>query len=138
MIKKILVAYDGSKESEKAYTLALDMASKYSAQVVVLSVARPSEPPVAVEMEAILEAATDYYQEQFKGLKAKAAALELEPRFEIRVGHPAEQIVHLADEEGAEMIVMGHRGGGLMQKFLLGSVARRVMIYAHCTVVVVR
>jgi nucleotide-binding universal stress UspA family protein len=138
MIKKILVAYDGSKESEKAYILALDMACKYSAQIIVLSVARPSEPPVAVEMEAILEAATDYFQEQFKELKAKAAALGLEPRFEIRAGHPAEQIVHSANEERAEMIVMGHRGGGLMQKFLLGSVARRVMIYAHCTVVVVR
>lgn len=138
MINKILVAYDGSKESEKAYTLALDMASKYLAQIIVLSVARPSEPPVAVEMEAILEAASDYYQEQFTGLKAKAAALGLEPRFEMRVGHPAEQIVHFADEEGAEMIIMGHRGEGLMQKFLLGSVARRVMIYAHCTVVVVR
>jgi nucleotide-binding universal stress UspA family protein len=138
MIKRILVAYDGSKEAENAYTLALDMASKYSAQIIVLSVARPSEPPVAVEMEAILEAATDYYQEKFMGLKAKAAVLGLEPRFEIRAGHPAEQIVHSANEERAEMIVMGHRGGGLMQKFLLGSVARRVMIYAHCTVVVVR
>lgn len=138
MISKLLVAYDASEQSEKAYDLALDMAAKYSAEVVVLSIARPPEPPVAVETKAVLENATEYYQAHFKRLKEKAASSGLEPRFEVRVGHPAEQIVHFAGQEAADMIVMGHRGGSFLQRWLLGSVAKRVLSYAPCTVVVVR
>jgi nucleotide-binding universal stress UspA family protein len=138
MISKLLVAYDGSKQSEKAYTLALDMASKYSAKVIVVSVARPPEPPVAVELEAVLESATAYYEGHFKRMKEQAETLGIDAVFLVRVGHPAEQIVHLGNEERADAIVMGHRGESFIQRWLLGSVAKRVLSYAHCTVVVVR
>lgn len=138
MFKKVLVAYDGSKQSEKAYMLALDMAAKYSTRMIVLSVARPPEPPVAVELEAVLDSATAYYEEHFKPLKDQAQSLGIEARFQVRVGHPAEQIVRLADEEEVDAIVMGHRGDGFLQRWLLGSVAKRVLSYANCTVVVVR
>lgn len=139
MIKKILVAYDGSEESEKAYAMGLDLASRYSAQVIVLSVARPPEPPIAVEVKAILDAASEYYRKGFESLKKQAAVYGIDPRFEVEVGHPAEQIVRLANQEKVEMIVMGHRGGGsFLQRWRLGSIARRVMNYAQCTVVVVR
>jgi nucleotide-binding universal stress UspA family protein len=138
MISKLLVAYDGSKQSEKAYTLALDIVSKYSAKMIVVSVARPPEPPVAVELEAVLESATAYYEGHFKSMKEQAEALGIEATFLVRVGHPAEQIVHLANEENVDAIVMGHRGESFIQRWLLGSVAKRVLSYAHCTVVVVR
>lgn len=138
MINKLLAAYDGSQQSEKAFAMALDMASHYSAKVIVIAVARPPEPPIAVEMEAVLESATEYYQGQFQKLKEKAILLGIEARFEVRVGHPAEQIIHLANEEQVEAIVMGHRGESFLQRWLLGSVAKRVLSYAHCTVVVVR
>jgi len=138
MFGKMLVAYDGSQQSEKAYMLALDMAARYSAQMIVLSVVRPPEPPVAVELEAVLESATEYYEAHFKSLKDQAQSLGIEARFQVRVGHPAEQIVRLADEEEVDAIVMGHRGEGFLNRWLLGSVAKRVMSYANCTVVVVR
>jgi nucleotide-binding universal stress UspA family protein len=138
MIGKLLVAYDGSDQSEKAFRLALDIASRYSATMIVLSVARPPEPPVAVELEAVLESATEYFQGQYKRLREQAAAVGIDPVFEVRVGHPAEQIVHRANEAKADAIVMGHRGESFLQKWLLGSVAKRVLSYAHCTVVVVR
>jgi nucleotide-binding universal stress UspA family protein len=138
MIAKLIVAYDGSKQSEKAYKLALDMASKYSAKMIVLSVARLPEPPVAVELEAVLESATEYFEGHFKCLKELAESAGVEAIFQVKVGHPAEQIVRMANEEEADAIVMGHRGESLLQRWLLGSVAKRVMSYAHCTVIVVR
>jgi nucleotide-binding universal stress UspA family protein len=138
MISKLLVAYDGSEQSGQAFKLALDMATRYAARMIVLSVARPPEPPVAVELEAVLERATEFFEERFKSLREQAAALGIEARFEVRVGHPAEQIVHMANEEKVEAIVMGHRGESFLQRWLLGSVAKRVLSYAHCTVVVVR
>jgi len=138
MINTVLIAYDGSQQAERAYDFGLDMVSRYGAQVIVLSVARPPEPPVNVELQAVLESATEHYQELFAKLKAKAAACKVDPRFEVRVGHPAEQIVHFAEEWGVDVIVMGHRGGSFLQRWLLGSVAKRVLSHAHCTVVVVR
>jgi len=139
MIDKLLIAYDGSEESKKAFQMGLEIATKFSAEVIVVSVARPPEPPVAVEMEAVLERAAEYYRSGYDALKESVTAPGITPRFEIRMGHPAEQIVLLANEENAQMIVMGHRGGGsFLQRWRLGSIARRVMNYAQCTVVVVR
>jgi nucleotide-binding universal stress UspA family protein len=138
MIAKLLVAYDGSKQSDKAFEVALDIASKYSAKMIVLAVARPPEPPVAVEMAAVLETAAAYYQEHFKRLSEQTAASGIEAIFQVKVGHPAEQIVQVAHKEQADAIVMGHRGETLLQKWLLGSVAKRVLSYAHCTVIIVR
>lgn len=138
MIRKILVAYDGSTQSEKAYDLALDMASRYSAQMIVLSVARPAEPAIAVEAQTMLESAMGYYEGHFKTMNEKALELGVEPRFEVLSGHPAERIVDFANREGIDVIIMGHRGEGFLQRWLLGSVAKRVLSYAPCTVIVVR
>ena len=64
-MKKILIAYDSSAQSDKAFAFALDLAAKYSAEIVVISVARPPEPPEMVEAEAMIESASDYYNESF-------------------------------------------------------------------------
>ena len=137
-MNKLLVAYDGSRQSENAYRQALEIASKFSAKVIVLSVARPPEPPVAVEMEAVLESAVEHFHAQFDRLKEAADSLGVETKFELRAGHPAEQIVFMADEEKADAIVLGDRGRSFVQRWLLGSIAKRVLAYAHCTVIVVR
>jgi len=86
----------------------------------------------------VLESATAYYEGHFKCMREQAEALGIDAVFLVRVGHPAEQIVHLANEERADAIVMGHRGESFIQRWLLGSVAKRVLSYAHCTVAVVR
>ena len=137
-MNKLLVAYDGSVQSDKAFGQALELASKFSAKVIVVSVALPPEPPVAVEMEAVIESAIEHYEAQFDHLRKLAQSLGIEARFEVRAGHPAEQIVLMAKEEEADAIVIGHRGGSFLQRWLLGSVAKRVLSYAHCTVIVVR
>lgn len=137
-MRKILVAYDGSKQSEKAFNLALDMASKYSAQMIVFSVARLPEPSIVFEAGDVLHNAEEYYEGRFKAMKDQVSAAGVTTRFLVRVGHPAEQIVLLANEEAVDAIVMGHRGESFLQRWLLGSVAKRVLSYANCTVVVVR
>ncbi len=138
MITRLLVAYDGSEHSEKAFQVGLELATKYSAKMLVLAVARPPEPPTRVELEAELERATEFYEGRFKVLTDQAEALGVEVTFKVQAGHPAEQIVHLAKKEQADAIVMGHRGETLKQRWLLGSVAKRVLSYAHCTVIIVR
>jgi len=138
MIRKILIAYDTSAPADKAFEFALEIAGKFAAELIVLAVARLPEPPEAVETEAMLERARQLYDRSFSGLLAKAAAAGVDPRCEVKVGHPAEQIVHLADLEQVDMIVMGHRGHSGVKRWLLGSVSKRVMSYAPCTVCIVR
>jgi nucleotide-binding universal stress UspA family protein len=137
-MERILVAYDGSEPANKAFAWGLDLATKYRADLHVLAVARPSEPPEDVETEAILENAQEHYEKAFIPLKEQAKACGVLPNFEIRVGHPAEQIVHFAETHHIDHIVMGHRGKTFIERWLLGSVSKRVMTYAHCTVSVVR
>jgi nucleotide-binding universal stress UspA family protein len=138
MIRKIVVAYDGSTESENAYKLAVDLSKRYSARMIVLAVVQPPQPYADAELPAVIDTATDYFQANFKCLREQAATLEIAADFVIRIGHPAEQIVILADEEKADAIVVGHRGQSRLQRWLLGSVAKRVLAYAKCHVFVAR
>ena len=54
------------------------------------------------------------------------------------VGHPAEQIVHYAEQNGVDHIVLGDRGNTFFRRWLIGSVSKQVIHYAHCTTTVVR
>lgn len=138
-MKHILVPYDGSEQAEKAFDLALVFASKFQSAVTVLAVARLLEPPEDEETEAILEAARDRYQKMFNELKIKSEPyLPMHLNFKIRVGHPSEQIIYEAEDLAVDHIVMGHRGNTVFHRWLLGSVAKQVMIYANCAITIVR
>jgi nucleotide-binding universal stress UspA family protein len=140
-LKKLLVAFDGSPSSSKAFDFALELSNLCpgpSHEICILSVAQPPEPADLVEMDAIIDAATEHYEELFKELRQKAAAANVPITTEIAVGHPAEQIVHYATEKGCDMVVLGHRGKSRMEKWLIGSVSKRVTSYAPCTVTIVK
>lgn len=62
----------------------------------------------------------------------------LDVSVEIAYGHPAEAIVNYAQQHGVDLIVMGHRGMSNLRRFLVGSVADRVVDHAPCMVLVVR
>ena len=138
MFQKILVAYDGSDPAGHAFNLALDLAGKYGAKVRVLAVARPPEFGEEVETEAVLEKSRKHYHHVLKPLKERAAGLGLAVDYDVVVGHPAERIVIEAEQWGADLIVVGHRGHGLMGRWLLGSIAKQIMHHATCAVLVAR
>ena len=138
MMKRLLIAYDGSEHSRRAFDVGLDLAARYAAEVVVLSVARVCDPPEDVEVEAEIETATDLYEKQFADLRQQASARGIKARFEVRAGHPADQIILTAQDTQADVIVMGHRGRSRVTRWLLGSISKRVLSYAHCSVFIVR
>lgn len=138
MIHRILVAYDGSKSAGRAFEFALELAKPFDAAVTVLSVARPSEPATMVETRAMLESAVEVFEKDFRRFRAAAQQAGIELETQVAAGHPAEQIVHFAAEEKMDMIVMGHRGKSMMERWLLGSVSKRVLSYAPCSVTIVR
>jgi nucleotide-binding universal stress UspA family protein len=58
--------------------------------------------------------------------------------FAVAVGHPAVKITAYAEDHDVDMIVLGHRGKTLFERWLIGSIAKKVMSYAPCCVLVVR
>lgn len=136
MIHKLLVAFDGSAPAQAAFDFALDLAGKYGAELFVLAVSRPPEFGGEEETEAVIEQSRRHYERVLNPLKARADGLKAQ--FEVKVGHPAEAIVLYAEDHGIDHIVVGHRGHGLFERWLIGSVARQVIAYAPCAVTVVR
>ncbi len=122
----------------KAYEWAADLAGKYGATLAVIAVARPPEFGDDVETEATVEQARRHLNHALKPLREKAQAAGITTTFEILVGHPAEQVILHAEKLNADLIVMGHRGTGLLSRWLIGSAVRQVIAYAHCAVMVVR
>lgn len=141
MVKKILVAFDGSEQSYQAFDFALDMSQMCpgaAVNIIALSVAQPPEPIDIVEMDAIIDSATRHYEDLFKGLREKAKVRNYEIKTEVAIGHPADQIVRYAYENACDMVVMGQRGKSKIERWMLGSVSKRVATHAACTVIIVK
>lgn len=141
MLKKMLIAFDGSEQSYNAFDFGLDMSRLCpgaSPEIVVIAVAQPPEPIDIVEMDAIIDRATQHYENLFKGLKERAEERNIEIRTEVVVGHPADQIVRYAKENNIDIILLGQKGKSKIENWLLGSVSKRVAAYAPCTVTIVK
>jgi len=136
--RKILVGYDGSALSEKAVDVAIRLGIYEKSSISVLAVARLPEPATSVEVEAVLDDARQYYEQGFNRLKERGKMFGVEISTDIVVGHPAEQLIHRAEMEKSDLIVVGRRGTSLFQKIMLGSVSERVLRYAHCPVLLVK
>ncbi len=141
MLKRILVAFDGSQQSYKAFDHTLETAKLCpgtAPEIIVLSVAQPPEPIDIVEMDAIIDSAMQHYEELFRDLREKAKEKGIEIKTEVVVGHPADQIVRYAADKGCDLIAIGQRGKSKIESWLLGSVSKRVATYAPCTVTIVK
>jgi nucleotide-binding universal stress UspA family protein len=133
-MKRILVAYDGGEPAQKALRAAMELARPFDAKISVVSVVpqragrSPTDPWDDTEVHAteLLEAKKML---QDAGFDAEL----IEP-----AGDPALSIERIADAGGFDMIVIGCRGLGAIERFLQGSVSEHVATHAHQTVVVAR
>lgn len=138
---KTLLATDGSREAELASRTAADLAHKTDSELHVLHVlALPldTHDPSSFEPEvwARLESSAQTTLEDVAG-KIEASGEELEGSH-LTSGRPDTEIVALAEQIGAGLIVMGARGVGGIRRALTGSVSDSVLRHAHCPVLMVR
>lgn len=138
MFRNILVGFDGSDSSRKAYETALHMAKKCDSAVYVVAIARPPKFPEDVETKAVIEHERARLDRQLGALRVKALQAGLSPHLKVATGQPAMQIVRAAEEDKIDLIILGHRGHGMFDRWLLGSISRTVIAYTHCPVMVVR
>jgi nucleotide-binding universal stress UspA family protein len=137
-MRNILVGYDGSDSAVHALSFAGDLARVFGSSMHILAVVRPPEFGGMVETEAIIEQSRQHYDKVLRTVQSNHAHESFKTHVHIAVGHPAEQIVRFAEGHDIDHIVVGHRGHTLFERWLIGSVARQVIAYAHCAVTVVR
>lgn len=137
MHKRILVAFDGSRYSNKAVREAVDMAKTSGAELFIVSAVDVTE-----EFEAQAPGLTDKMTEKTRKLldkvTEKISAAKIEVEEEVHVGDPYEIIVNAAKKKKADLIVMGSHGRTGISRLLMGSVAARVIGHAPCSVLVVK
>ena len=147
-MKTILVGYDGTRSAERALTRASELASAFGGKVVVISVVAP--PPVDTSGAFGLmpysvydagqpdprtdEAVWQQHRNEVESLLGKAR-VRLE--FVGVVGEPVGEIVDAADRVDADLIVVGTREPGFVDRLLGGSVSQSIARHAHCDVLIV-
>lgn len=140
--KRILVAFDGSPQAQKAFDFALELSKGcqgMTQEITVLSVVHLMEQiDVPMDIEPIINAAKAQYESQLIGLQEKAQSQGMNIAAEIVTGHPAEDIIEYAVKNKINMIIMGQRGKSKVAKWLLGSVSQQVANHAPCSVLIVK
>lgn len=140
-IRHILVAIDGSPSSEAAWRFALNLARATGAMLTALCVALPRlSSTVAPSKPAALRAESAARLASERVLQAAQAEAEGLAGFqaELQFGDPAAVICARAKALDVDLIAVGSRGMGRVERLMLGSVSRAVAERAHCSVVVVR
>lgn len=144
MFDRILVAVDGSDHALAAVRIAAEVQQKFDSEMFILcvyrhhslleasmSMVRPEDPEILDDSMA--DAAGEVVE------KAKALAAELgakKIRGFIKSGPPARTIIDFAKKKKANLIVLGSRGLGDVEGYLLGSVSHKVTSLAGCPVMV--
>jgi nucleotide-binding universal stress UspA family protein len=147
MISKFLVAMDGSESSLKAYQYASFLAKQCDAALLIVNIFDTFEGisskikqefgEIAKQIEAeggtaVTLQILDDYKSQAKDSGIK------DVKIMIREGNAAAEILHIADEENVDTIVIGSTGINTVKEFLLGGVSHKVIHHAKCPVTVVR
>jgi nucleotide-binding universal stress UspA family protein len=145
MFRQIVVGTDGSETAGKAVAQAAELAASVGSVLLIVSAfepvggARLREEAVEVpddvrwmvnpreDVDATLATATEVAEE--KGVAVRTFA---------RQGDPADAILDVAEEEHADLIVVGNKGMTGAKRFLLGSVPNKVSHHAPCSVLIVR
>lgn len=139
MYKKILVPTDGSEFAKKAQKHALFLAKVSGAELVAVSVTEnnfvnglPLDDEI-YQLNQVLKERSEENLKEFDELNED----DLKVTHVIREGSPAKVILEIAKEEDIDLIVMGSSGKSGFDRFIMGSVADKVVNSAKCAVLVV-
>jgi len=147
--RTIVVGYDGTRPAERALERAVELARSFGAQVVVADVAAPAPletapgafgylpyyAPGAAQQGAPPDEAL--WQQHRSRIDALFAESGVAHEFAGVVGQPIAEIVEVAERRDADLIVVGTREPGLLERLLAGSVSQGVARHARCDVLIV-
>jgi nucleotide-binding universal stress UspA family protein len=143
MFSSIVVGTDGSDTARQAVIQAAEMARATGAKLVIVSAYTPvaahvatGGDPEAADWNIGPDVLVDGVLSDATSATAASGVLQVETRA-VR-GDPAMAIIEVAEQSGADLIVVGSKGMTGARRFLLGSVPNKVSHHAHCSVLIVR
>ena len=144
MYRNIVVGTDGSSTADKAVDVAGDIAQLCGAQVHVVTAYRPVRSAVLAGVGAMGGAVPApawlgddervAAEEVVRRAGERLAQTGVSATTVARLGEPADALLAISEELGADLIVVGNRGMTGVRRYLLGSVADRVAHHAPCSV----
>lgn len=140
--KRIMVGVDGSDQSVKAARTALELAKCVQGHVTLVTVVRPPEGWWGLEgsppsPEALASAVAAGRKEILDTVLAELGEDAAGVTTIEELGDPTTAIIAAAEREQIDMLVIGRRGAGLMERVMLGSVADRLAHHAPCPLLIV-
>jgi len=138
-LNRILVPTDFSESARHALTYGVSFAREYEAELVLLHVVETIAVGYAsdlfpVPMAEVFEEISSYAKTELAKLATEARERTPTVRELLVQGKPSAEIVRVAREETADMIVLGTHGKGMLDKALFGSTTERVVRSAPCPV----
>jgi nucleotide-binding universal stress UspA family protein len=139
MYRKILAANDGSEGAFKALAAAIDIASRYRAELHMIVVEEiPRFPGSIDEVEGEIESAGRRFAPVISRSKDQAAAQGLSLHCHVLPGHAVSTIVEFCRERAFDLLLTGFMGHSQLYNRVIGSTTDRLVELAPCTVVVVK
>lgn len=144
--RNILVATDFSEDAEQAFETAIDIAATYRARIFLLHVIGGTFQQAVADyhidqrtLERLLNESIIFSDEKLHEILNKfPKTRDVKVITQVRKGLPTEEILREAAERGVDLIVIASHGKTGLKKYLLGSVAERVIKEALCPVLLVR
>ncbi len=143
---RVVLAIDGSAGSSRAIELARGLRWPAGSELRVVSVVEPLDEVIAAAWGLPASAESAGYSEEDERkassvVEAAAAGLAkagIAVSQSVARGRPATKVLEVADDFGAELIIVGSRGHGMIASMVLGSVSSEIADHAHCPVLVAR
>ena len=145
MFASIVVGTDGSESAQEAVRQAVELAARLGATLRIVSAYEPvpagrlreEAEQVPADLQWMINPREDV-DATLRGAAASALEGGIEAETYARQGDPADAILDVAEEQGADLIVVGNKGMTGARRFLLGSVPNRVSHHAPCSVLIIR
>lgn len=145
MIKKIMVATDGSDTSKKAAVIGIDIAHRANGSITavyVMEVMRLAHLPGYSTMPGLKEKILELMQEEGRQatqfVEDQARMMNVPCHKIVAQGSPSEELLRVSQSQGMDLIITGSLGRTGMEKFILGSVAEKVVLQSSIPVLLVK
>ena len=140
-LRRVLVAYDFSIDSELALAYGLSLAQEYQCEIHMIHVLPPRARPEAPEVAYLpfgVETSFNEVARQLNDAVPDETRLWCKVKQAVRQGHPYREVLAYAEEQNVDLICVGASGTGFGMRALFGSNADRVLRQAPCPVLIAR
>ena len=143
-LKRIVCPTDFSEPADEGLKIAKELATQFSAEMLLVHVVAPlpamhgGVAPTGFHIPAVLEEFEGSAKNSLEEIRREKLPAEIKARTFVILGRPAHEIVALAEQEKADIIVIATQGESGWQRFVFGSVAEKVVRHAECPVLTIR